>query len=387
MLNLFQVRLRAKDVPEGHVAEGTIFAEPLEVHPGEDVEVVVDLRFPEGGPPGAIDVKVSPPEDFQTSEPVVEIGEEGARVSISATTHEEVELGTYYLQVVYSDGAQEHFEAEGPLELKRHWVRIGDVQVNPSRASLGDPVDVTVDLGFQGTSRVRGYVRGRLVPEDWDGEDEDAIKLARERCSIAGAKDQVWHVRLPRNVPEAVYHADVEFSSGEGTARRRVRGVLHLVPERGITAGGTEVHPSLMAPGDPVSIRTTVENTGREMLEVRVGGDLDPEVGGASVSLEERVVTMGPGERQQVEWAIPAPERPGHWMVRARARAEKVEGVDPRPVLLDVRPPNMVHVVGAVPSKPWASPGETVTVTLQVQDAGARPGCEASMDVLLLGEG
>lgn len=386
LLNLFQVRLRAKDAPEGHVAEGTVRAEPSEVHPGEETEVIVDLLFPEGGPPGSIDVKVSPPEDFGMGDPVVDIREDGATVTIPASTHDEVELGTYYLQVVYSDGVKEHFEAEAPLEIKRHWVRIGEVTVGPSRASPGDPVEVTVPMGFEGASRVRGYVRGRLVPEQWDGEEEQAVKLPRERCSITGSKDQVWNVRLPKNVPEAVYHADIEFSSGDGTARRRTRQVLRLVPEWGIVAEVPQVDPGLLAPGDPVTVTTSTENTGREPLEVRVGGDLVPEVGGAGESLEERSVPLGPGEVSKVEWRLSAPERPGQWRVRIRARADKAEGSDPPTVVMDVRPPHMVHVVGAVPSRPWASPGETVEVTLQVQDAGSRPGSEASLEVMLEGE-
>ncbi len=386
LLNLFQVRLRARDVPEDHVAEGTVRAEPSEMHPGEDTEVIVDLAFPEGGPPSSIDVKVSPPEDFHTSEPVVEIGEESARVIIPASTQEEVELGTYYLQVVYSDGAREHFEVEGSLEVKRHWVRIGDVQVIPSRASLGDPVDVSVHLGFLGGSRVRGYVRGRLVPEDWDGEDDHTIKLTRARCSIAGSKDQVWQVRLPRTVPESVYHADIEFSSGEGTARRRSRGVMRLVPEWGLEASVPIVTPALLSPGDPVVVSTRAENVGRESLEARVGGDLVPEAGGAGISLEEQTVSLGPGEVRHLEWNLEAPNRPGNWMVKVRARADKVEGSDPSVAIMDVRLPNMINVVGALPSRPWASPGETVDVTLRVTDAGSRPGCEARVMVVLEGE-
>jgi uncharacterized membrane protein len=386
LLNLFQVRLRATDVPEGHVAEGTVMADPLEVHPGEDTQVVVELTFPEGGPPGAIHVKVSPPEDFNVGEPSVDIREDGATVTIPASTHEEVELGTYYLQVVYSDEDREHFEEEAPLEIKRHWVRVGDVTVTPSRASPGDPVDVSVAMGFEGTARVRGHVRGRLVPEEWDGEDENAIKLPRERSSVSGTKDQVWHVRIPRNVPQAVYHADIEFSSGEGTARRRVRQVLHLVPERGIEAGRPAVEPDLLAPGDPVRVSARVENVGREPLEARVGGDLAPETGGTSVALDEHVIPLGPGEGKDVDWTLGAPDRPGRWLVRVRGRADRAEGVDPPHVVLDVRPPNMVHVEGAVPARPWASPGERVTVSLRVTDAGSRPGCEAGVEVMLEGE-
>jgi hypothetical protein len=386
LLNLFQVRLRARDVPDGHVAEGTVRAEPNEVHPGDETEVIVDLQFTEGGPPGSIDVKVSPPEDFETGDPVVEIREDGATVTIPASTNEEVELGSYYLQVVYSDGEKEHFEAEAALEMKRHWVRIGEASVEPARASPGDPVDVTVDMGFEGAARVRGHVRGRLVPDHWDGEEEHAVKLPRERCSITGSRDQVWRVRIPRNVPEAVYHADIEFSSGDGTARRRTRQVLRLVPEFGVEATLPLVEPGLMAPGDAVTVTTSVENIGREPLDVRTGGDLLPEVGGASVPLEERLTPLGPGEVGQVEWRLQAPERPGRWMVRVRARTDRTEGSDPQPALMDVRPPNMVHVVGAVPTRPWASPGETVTVNLQVQDAGSRPGCEASLEVVLEGE-
>jgi hypothetical protein len=386
LLNLFQVRLRAKDAPEGHVAEGTVRTEPEEVHPGEGAEVVVELAFTEGGPPGAIDVRVSPPDDFTTGDPVVDIREDGATITIPAETHEEVELGTYYLQVVYSDERMEHFEAEAPLEVKRHWVRFGQVTVSPSRASPGDPVDVTVAMGFEGAARVRGHVRGRLVPEDWDGEDEHAIKLPRERSSVAETRDQTWHVRLPRHALETVYHADVEFSSGEGTARRRVRRVLEVVPERAIEAGRPAVEPGLLAPGDPFNVTTDVENTGRDPLEVRVGGELAPEVGGAGVELEERSLRLDPGEVQRVEWAATAPERPGRWTVGIRARADKVMGSDPTTALLDVRPPHSVHVVGAVPSRPWASPGEDVTVTLQVQDAGSRPGSRASLEVLLVGE-
>jgi hypothetical protein len=386
LLNLFQVRLKASDVPEGHLAEGTVRAEPEEVHPGEGTEVVVELTFPEGGPPGDMDVKVSPPEDFTTEEPVVVIRKDGATVTIPTSTHEEVELGTYYLQVVYSDQEREHFEHEAPLEVKRHWVRIGDVKVTPPRASPGDPVDVSVIMAFEGSARARGHVRGRLVPEDWDGEDGSAIKLPRERSSVSETKDQLWRVRLPRNVPEGVYHADIEFSSGEGTARRRARRVLRLVPQRGIEAEETTVEPELLAPGDAVTVRTRAENIGREPLEARVGGDLTPEAGGSGISLEEHIVPLEPGEGKVVEWTMTAPERPGRWLVRARARAEKVEGADPSAVILDVRPPNMVHVVGAVPSRPWASPGEQVTVTLRLMDSGSRPGCETAVKVILEGE-
>ncbi|UCC94113.1 MAG: hypothetical protein JSW25_05485 [Thermoplasmata archaeon] len=386
MLNLFQVRLRASDAPEGHVAEGKVRAEPEEVHPGEDTQVVVDLAFPEGGRPGAIAVKVSPPEDFATGDPVVEIRDDGATITIPTSTHEEVELGTYYLQVVYSDPDREHFEEEAPLEVKRHWVRIGDVTVSPVRATPGDPVDVRVSMGFEGTARVRGHVRGRLVPDDWDGEDDSAVKLPRERSSVSDTKEQVWHVRLPRNVPHGVYHADVEFSSGEGTARRRARGVLQLVPERGIEAREPVMEPQLLAPGDALTLQSRVVNTGREPLEARVGGQLDPEAGGASVPMEERTETLDPGEAKDVSWSMSAPDRAGRWLVRVRARADKAEGSDPPHAVLDVRPPNMVHVVGAVPSRPWASPGERVGVTLRIQDSGSRPGCEASVEVSLEGE-
>ncbi len=55
LLNLFQVRLRAKDVPDGHVAEGTVWAEPEEIHPGDEFQVSVEVRFPEGGAPGSIE--------------------------------------------------------------------------------------------------------------------------------------------------------------------------------------------------------------------------------------------------------------------------------------------------------------------------------------------
>ncbi len=387
LLNLFQVRLRASGAPEGHVAQGAVRADPEEVHPGEDCVVVVDLEFPEGGPPGDIDVKVSPPEDFSTSDPQVVIREDGATITIPASTVDEVELGTYYLQVVYSDGDREHFEAEAPLEVKRHWVRIGDVTVTPARASPGDPVDVSVALGFEGAARVRGHVRGRLVPEDWDGEEASAIKLPRERESVSGAKDRVWHVRLPRNVPETVYHADIEFTSGEGTARRRSRGVMRLVPEWGIEATEPTVDPRLLAPGDTFKVSTRAENVGKEPVQARVGGQLVPEAGGASVPLEEQVLDLLPGETQDLEWSLEAPDRPGSWMVRVRARTDRVEGSDPPPTVLDVRPPNVVHVVGAVPSRPWASPGESVDVTLRIADSGSRPGCEAKVQVVLEGEG
>jgi len=386
LLNLFQVRLRAKNVPEGHVAEGTVRAEPEEVHPGEDAEIVIDLTFPEGGPPGAIDVKVSPPEDFATADPVVDIRQDGATITIPTSTVDEVELGTYYLQVVYSDEDSEHFEAEAPLEIKRHWVRIGDVTVTPARASPGDPVGVSAVLGFEGAARVRGHVRGRLVPEDWDGEEASAIKLPRERGSVSDTKDQVWHVRLPRNVPETVYHADIEFSSGEGTARRRVRQVLQLVPERGIVASEPGVEPSLLAPEDDVTVTTRAENIGREPIEARVRGDLVPEAGGVGLPLEEHIMSLGPGEGRDVEWVIKAPDRPGRWVVKVRARADRAEGADPSTVIMDVRPPHVVHVVGAVPSRPWASPGETVNVTLRISDSGSRPGSEASVLVMLEGE-
>jgi len=386
LLNLFQVRLRAKDAPEGHVAEGTVRAEPGEVHPGEGTQVVVDLAFPEGGPPGSIDVKVSPPEDFTTGKAEIVIREDGATVTIPAETHEEVELGTYYLQVVYSDDAREHFEAEAPLEVKRHWVRVGSVVVTPARVSPGDPVDVAVTMAFEGGARVRGHVRGRLVPEDWDGEEEHAIKLPRERSSVTEEREQVWHVRLPRSALHGAYHADVEFSSQEGTARRRARDVMLLVPPYGIDAGEPVIEPELLAPGDPVTITTHTENVGREPLELTVGGEMVPEVGGAALPLEERTLTLLPGEARDVTWSISSPERHGRWLVRLRARTERTEGADPDQVVMDVRPPNRVHVVGAVPSRPWASPGESVDVSLRLMDDGSRPGSEAAIEVSLEGE-
>ena len=154
LLNLFQVRLRARDVPEGHVAEGTVRAEPEEVHPGDEFTVIIDIRFAEGGAPGTIDAKVSPPEDMMVESAQVELDPDGATITIPAVAEEEVELGTYYLQVVYSDDEQEHFEAEAPLELKRHWVRVGQAVASPARVSPGDPVDITVPLSFEGTARV-----------------------------------------------------------------------------------------------------------------------------------------------------------------------------------------------------------------------------------------
>jgi hypothetical protein len=386
LLNLFQVRLRARDAPEGHEAEGTVRAEPVEVHPGEDAEIVIEVTFSEAGPPGGVDVKVSPPEDFSTTEPVVDLREDGVTIIIPTSTHEEVELGTYYLQVVYSDEEREHFESEAPLEVKRHWVRIGDVKVSPARASPGDPVDVSVAMGFEGSARVRGHVRGRLVPEDWDGEDESAIKLPRERSSVTGAKEQVWHVRLPRNVPEVRYHADIEFSSGEGTARRRARHVLQLVPQRGIDALVPEVEPRLLAPGDALVIRTRADNVGLEPLDVKMAGDITPQTGGTSVPLEEQTFPLGPGDTMDVEWRTSAPARHGRWLVRIRARAERTDGADPRDVNLDVRPPNQVHVVGAVASRPWAAAGEQVDVALRLTDSGSRPGADAKISVHLEGE-
>lgn len=387
MLNLFQVRLRARDVPEGHVAEGTVHAEPEEVHPGDEFTVIIDVRFAEGGAPAVIEAKVSPPEDV-TAEPAhVELGPDGATITIPAAAEEEVELGTYYLQVVYSDEEEEHFEAEAPLEVKRHWVRVGQAVAVPARVSPGDPVDVTVPLSFEGTARVRGHVRGRLVPEDWDGSDEHVIKLARERSSVAGEREQSWHVRLPRGVPEGRYNADIEFSSGEGTARRRTKNVLLLVPQRGIDASKPTVSPTLMAPEDDIAISINAENIGREDLLVRVGGELVPETGGTTFPLEERDLPLAPGEAQDVVWAVKAPERHGRWIVRTRARADRTDGADPPLVFIDVRPPNQVHVVGAVPARPWAAPGERVDVALQLMDSGSRPGCDASITVALEGEG
>ena len=386
LLNLFQVRLRAKDVLEGHLAEGTVWAAPEEIHPGDEFQVSVEVRFPEGGAPGSIEAKVSPPEDITVDVPQVDIGPEGATVTIPAVAAEEVELGTYYLQVVYSDEEREHFEAEAPLEVKRHWVRIGQVRARPERVSPGDPIDVAVPLAFEGQTRVRGHVRGRLVPEEWDGSDEHAIKLPRERSSVAGEREQIWHVRLPRGVPEGLYNADIEFSSQEGTARKRTRRVLLLVPQRGIDAIRPTLEPSLLAPGDDLAITTTAENIGREDLLVRVGGELVPEAGGNLVPLEERDIPLAPGETQQVEWSIQAPERHGRWMVRTRARAERTDGADPPVVVLDVRPHNQVHVVGAVPARPWAAVGERMDVSMQLMDSGSRPGSEATISVSLEGE-
>lgn len=386
LLNLFQVRLRAKDVPDGHVAEGTVWAEPEEIHPGDEFQVSVELKFPEGGAPGSIEAKVSPPEDITVDTPQVDIGPDGATVTIPAVAAEEVELGMYYLQVVYSDEEREHFEAEAALEVKRHWVRIGQVRARPERSSPGDPVDVAVPLAFEGQARVRGHVRGRLVPEEWDGSDEHAIKLPRERSSVAGEREQIWHIRLPRGVPEGRYNADIEFSSQEGTARKRTRRVLLLVPQRGIDAIRPTVEPALLAPGDDLVIATTAENIGREDLLVRVGGELVPESGGNLVPLEERDIPLAPGETQQVEWSIQAPERHGRWMVRTRARAERTDGADPPVVVLDVRPHHKVQVVGAVPARPWAAVGEMVDVSMQLKDSGSRPGSDTTVSVSLEGE-
>jgi hypothetical protein len=386
LLNLFQVRLRAIDVPEGHLAEGTVRAEPEEVHPGDEMEVIVDVRFAEGDPPANISVRASPPEDMTAGEARVELGHDGATITIPATVEEEVELGTYYLQVVYSDDEREHFEAEAPLEVRRHWVRIGEITSNPARASPGDPVEVSVEMGLEGQSRVRGHVRGRLVPEEWDGSEENVIKLPRERSSVAESREHIWHVRVPKSAQETRYSADVEFSSQERTARRRARGILHLVPQRGIEATDPLVEPALVAPGEAVTVQVSVQNVGLEPLDMRVAGELNPEVGGASVALEDRTVSLGPGETHGLSWDITSPDRHGRWAVSIRARAERTEGSDPKPVILDVRPPHQVHMVGVVPSRPWASRGERVDVTLQLMDMGSDPGHDAVVHVALEGE-
>jgi len=66
--------------------------------------------------------------------------------------------------------------------------------------------------------------------------------------------------------------------------------------------------------------------------------------------------------------------------------SERTDGADPPVVVLDVRPHNKVHVVGAVPGRPWAAVGERVEVSMQLMDSGSRPGSEATISVSLEGE-
>jgi hypothetical protein len=387
LANLFQVRLRARDAPEGHVAEGTIRVEPEVTHPDDEFEVVVEVTFTEGGPPGDIIVSCSPPEDFTAEDPQVELGDEGARITIPAKVEEEVELGRYYGQVVYSDEVKEHFEAEAALEVQRHWVRIDTIQVVPPRASPGDAVDLKAHLTFEGVGRVRGHARGRLFPKCWQGEEAEEIKLPRERSSVAEERELSWHVKLVREMPEGHYVAEVEFYSSDETARRRVSDVLLVVPRRGLEADEPEVTPPLTAPGETVTIRTRVENVGLEELDVRTGGELIPEAGGTSTPLEERAFHLSAGEERELEWSLPAPDRTGVYLVGCRARAERTEGSDPEATRLDVRPPNLAQVIGVVPSRPWAAPREEVQLSMQVVDGGAHPGTEATLRVVLEGDG
>ena len=380
--NLIQVRLRATGAPEGHAAKGTVRCEPAEAHPGEAVEVVVDVTF-EGGAPRTLAASCSPAEDLTASEPRVELGPEAATVTIPLTVAEGAELGRYYAQVVYADERREHFESEAPLEVTRHWVTIESVTVSPPRASPGDAVDVAVRMSFGGEGRVRGHARGRLQPEGWGGDEAQLMDLSKERSSVMTERQVEWHVRIPREAPLGPYMARVEFASGEGREERTFTGVLRVVPRRAMRAEPPAVEPAMLAPGEAFVLRARLENVGFEPLDVTAAAELAPEAGGSAVALDERPLHLPPAAVQEVAWEATAPERAGRWLCRVRARAERTEGADPVPAVLDVRPPNMPQALSVVPSSAWAGPGEAVELVARVVDAGSHPGSEATVTLAL----
>ncbi len=374
--------MRARGAPEDHSAEGTVRLEPGEAHPGDAVVAVVEIAW-SGPPPASLAVGCSPPEDFEAGAPEVSIRPDGATVTVPLAVGEEAELGRYYAQVVYADERREHFEAEAPLELTKHWVTIESVTSRPARASPGDTVDVSVRMSFGGEGRVRGHARGLLRPEQWSGDEAQVLRLSKERSSVATEREVAWHVRVPKEAPMGHWTAEVEFSSQEGTESRKVPRVLLVVPRRAVAADSVEAAPAMLAPGEPFGLRARVENTGLDALDVRVGGELAPEGGGSAVPLEERSVPLGAGEERVVAWDIAAPDRTGRWLCRVRARAERCEGADPTPALLDVRPPHQPDAISVIPSAGWAAPGDPVELVAQLVDAGSHPGCEATVTLAL----
>jgi len=383
--NLIQVRLRATGAPEGHVAKGTIRCEPPEAHPGDAVAVVVDVAF-EGGAPSSLVASCSPPEDISASGAKVELGTGTAAVTIPLAITDGAELGRYYAQVVYADERREHFEAEAPLEVTKHWVTIESMTVTPARASPGDAVDVAVRMSFGGEGRVRGHARGKLQPEGWGGDLAQVMDLAKERGSVTTEREMAWHVRIPREAPLGPYMAHVEFASGEGREERSFTGVLRVVPRRAVRAEAPTVEPALLAPGDRFMLRSRFENVGFEPLEVRAVGEVAPEAGGSAVALDERSFHLPPAEVHEVVWESAAPERAGRWLCKVKARAERTEGADPAPAVLDVRPPHLPQALSVVPSSAWAGPGEAVELLARVVDAGSHPGSEATVALALESE-
>ena len=343
---------------------------------------MVDVVF-EGGAPRSLAASCSPAEDLTSSEPRVELGPTAATVTIPMTVTEGAELGRYYAQVVYADERREHFEAEAPLEVTRHWVTIESLTVTPARASPGDAVDIAVRMSFGGEGRVRGHARGRLQPEGWGGDEAQVMDLSKERSSVMTEREVEWHVRIPREAPLGPYMARVEFASGEGKEERTFTGVLRVVPRRALHADPPSVEPAMLAPGERFVLKARLENVGFEPLDVLAAAELGPEAGGSVVSLDERPFHIQPAAVQEVAWETTAPERTGRWLCRVRARAERMEGADPAPAVLDVRPPNMPQALSVVPSGAWAGPGEAVELIARIVDAGSHPGSVATITLAL----
>lgn len=386
LANLIQVRVRAKDAPPGHKATGAVRADHAEAHPGDTISVIVEVAFEGGAPAGGLSVGCSPPEDFTAGEPRLELRPDGATVAIPVSIAPTAELGRYYAQVVYSDAAKEHFESEFAVELTKHWVTIESISAAPARASPGDAVDVVVRMSFGGEGRVRGHARGRVVPEGWGGDEEQALQLVKERGSVTTEREMVWHVRIPRDAELGQYNAEVEFSSGEGKEERTVPRVLLVVPRRAVGVDVPTVEPAVLGPGEPFVLRARFENTGLEPLDVRAGGELAPEAGGSAVPLDERTLPLVPAAVSEASWGLTAPERTGRWLCRVRGRADRTEGADPAPALLDVRPPHLPQALAVVPAQHWASPGEELEVVVQLVDGGSHPGTEATVTVALEGD-
>jgi len=383
LANLIQVRVRAKDAPPGHKATGTVRADQADAHPGDTIAVIVEVAFEGGAPAGGLSVGCSPPEDFMAGEPEVEVRPDGATVAIPVSIAQTAELGRYYAQVVYSDATKEHFEAEYAIEVAKHWVTIESISTVPPRAAPGDAVDVVVRMSFGGEGRVRGHARGRLAPEGWGGDEEQVLQLTKERGSVTTEREMVWHVRIPREAKLGPYMATVEFSSGEGKEERTVPKVLLVVPRRAVGIEVPSVEPAIIAPGEPLVLRARFENTGFEPLDVRAAGELAPEAGGSAVPLDERVLALAPAVVSEVSWGLTAPERTGRWLCRVRGRADRTEGADPAPAVLDVRPPHLPQALAVVPAQHWAGPGEEVDVAVQLVDGGSHPGTEATVTVAL----
>jgi uncharacterized membrane protein len=383
LANLIQVRVKAKDAPPGHKATGTVRANQADAHPGDTITVIVEVAFEGGAPAGGLSVGCSPPEDFTAGEPGVEVRPEGATVTIPVSIAQTAELGRYYAQVVYSDATKEHFEAEYAIEVAKHWVTIESISTVPPRAAPGDAVDVVVRMTFGGEGRVRGHAKGRVAPEGWGGDEEQVLQLTKERGSVTTEREMVWHVRIPREAKLGPYMATVEFSSGEGKEERTVPKVLLVVPRRAMGVDVPSVEPAIIAPSEPFVLRARFENTGLEPLDVRAGGELAPEAGGSAVPLDERVLALAPAAVSEVSWGLTAPERIGRWLCRVRGRADRTEGADPAPAVLDVRPPHLPQALAVVPAQHWAGPGEEVEVAVQLVDGGSHPGTEATVTVAL----